>query len=212
MTMRVRWLTVLTMFLLGVSLSACELEEECDPATDPDCVVADSGSDAGQDQGQQFQSYYYVLVQDRDQNPSGDTPGADVDAVKLSKGGDSYYITEVHEAAFGSEQPSGDNRNFNNVLGAPEGTCDRTDPDTYDTFVSLGGAGGYFIGSFGSLEEIVAGNQITVYACTGPASEAWDAYVGVGTTVSDTHWVLVIDDGVATFTGTVPTLPQVPIN
>jgi len=211
MSMRVRWLTVLSMFVLGFSISACELEETCDPETDPDCIV-DAGTDTTQDQGTQYQSFIYVLVEDKDQAPSGDTPGADVDAVELIKGGTSYYVTEVHTAAFGSERPDGDNENFNNVLGAPEGTCDLNDSDTYDTFVSLGGDGGYFTGSFGTLEEIETGNQIRVHTCTGPASEEWDASVGVGTSISDPNWVLVIVDGIGTATGTVPTLPQIPIN
>ena len=211
MSKSVRWLAVLSMFVLGLSLSACELEEECDPETDENCVV-DAGTDVVEDQGPQYQSFYYVLVEDKDQNPSGDTPGGDVDAVTLTKGGDTYNISEVHEAAFGSERPDGANSNFNNVLGAPEGTCDLDDSDTYNTFVSLGGDGGYFIGSFGSLEEIETGNTITVHTCTGPASEEWDASVGVGTSISDPNWVLVINDGIGTATGTVPQLPQIPLN
>ena len=211
MIMRVRWLAVLSMFVLGLSLSACELEEECDPLTDENCVV-DAGTGDTVETGPEYQSFYYVLVEDQDQNPSGDTPGGDVDAVALNKGSGDIYLSQVHEAAFGSEQPDGDNRNFNNVLGAPEGTCDLDDEDTYDTFVSLGGDGGYFIGSFTDLEEIETGNTIEVFTCTGPASEEWDASVGVGTSISDPNWVLVINDGVGTATGTVPTLPQIPLN
>jgi len=212
MTMRVRWLTVLSMFLLGLSLSACELNEQCDPDVDENCTVVDAGGDTTVDQTPQYQSFYYVLVEDNDQNASGNTPGADVDAVALIHGGSSTYLGEVYEAAFGSVQPDGDNRNFNNVLGAPEGTCDRNDSSTYNTFVSLGGEGGYFIGSFGSLQEILTGDTIQVFTCTGPLSESWDASVGVGDSISDANWVLVINDGVGTTTGTVPQLPQIPIN
>ena len=65
MSKSVRWLAVLSMFVLGLSLSACELEEECDPETDENCVV-DAGTDVVEDQGPQYQSFYYVLVEDKD--------------------------------------------------------------------------------------------------------------------------------------------------
>ena len=216
MKMSYRLLTIVSMFLLGFTMAACELEETCDPNIDPNCVV-DTGRDVTADTGTDtpaFQSYFYVLVEDRDTAPSGDTPGADVQAVELGKGGGSFYISAVADAAFGSSPPEvgTDNANFNNVIGAPEGGCDLSDSDTYDTFVSLGGEGGYFIGSFGSMEEIVAGNSITVHTCIGDDSEFWDAFVGVATDPGASSWVQVINDGRGTITGTVPVLPEIPIN
>ena len=215
--MRYRLLTIVSMFLLGFTMAACELEETCDPNLDPTCVVDAGTPDATTDvtdETPQFQSYFYVLVEDRDTDPSGDTPGGDVQAVELGKGGASYYISTVEDAAFGSSPPEvgADNANFRNVIGAPEGGCDLTDDTTYDTFVSLGGEGGYFIGSFGSMEEIVAGNTITVHTCIGPASEFWDAFVGVATDPGASTWVQVIDDGRGTTSGTVPVLPEIPRN
>jgi hypothetical protein len=213
-------MTVLAAASLGLGLAGCELNEECDPATDPECRPADTGGDQA-DQGgdvspdvQQFQTYNYILIEDRDRNASGDRPGADIDAVELRSGGTSYYLSQIHESGFGGEQPSGSNRNFQNATGAPQGQCIGQSPANWDatTFVSLGGAGGYLIGSFQGTREIATGDQITVHACSGPQSEDWDLSVGVARTLNDDHWVMIIDGGVSVVQVTVPNLPQVPRN
>lgn len=215
-----RWLAVLSVVLMGWGLSACELNETCDPATDPDCIPADTGADqttdTGTDQGGQFQTYHYVLVQDRDQNASGDRPGADIDAVELDKGGSPVYLSQVHESGRGDETPSGANADFNNAIGSPDADCGpgTTDPSDWDPngFVSLGGDGGYFIGSFSGLAEIEAGDELTVYACAGELSEEWDLRVGLATTLNDPNWFMVIDGGVSRLSVNIPNLPQVPRN
>jgi len=177
------------------------------------CGGSGAGGDAGSDGAQgNWLGYYYVLVQDQAQSPAGDHPGASIDAIELASNGSSVFLAQLHETAYGTVPPTGDNANFNNTLGAPEGQCVGQLPASWDaqTFVSLGGAGGYLIGSFTGLAPIETGDQLTVHVCSDAASEAWDAYVGVGTTISDASWFQVINGGVATTTATIPALPMIP--
>jgi len=216
MKMTFRLLAVVSMLALGFSMAACEMSESCDPATDPNCVPADAGTDQTTDTGTDqptSQTYHYVLIQDLDQNASGDRPGADIDAVELDKGGSPLYLARIEESGFGVEPPTGSNRNFSNALGAPQGTCIGEAPADWDptTFVSLGGVGGYLIGSFTGLAAIETGDELTVHACSGPASESWNASVGVATTLTDPDWFQVMT-GVGVTSVTIPNLPVVPMN
>lgn len=212
-----RWIVVSSVAVFGVlGLSACEMSETCDPTvTVCETPDADAGGDTTPDQGTSFQSYNYVLVEDRDNNASGDRPGADIDAIELDKvGTGSVFLSQIHDSDFGGEQPSGANADFNNALGDPEEQCIGEDPADWDTntFVSLGGNGGFFVGSFNGLAEIEMGDDLIIHACSGPQSETWEVSVGVGTTAGDPNWFQVLDAGVSTVSVTIPNLPQVPNN
>lgn len=165
-------------------------------------------------EGQQFQTYHYVLLVDQDQNASGDRPGADIDGIELNKNGSTLFLSQIHESDFGGVQPSGDNSNFDNALGSPEDECQEKDPIYWDriNFVSLGGDGGYLIGSFTGLAALEPGDTLTVHACAGPLSETWTLSVGVSTDINDPNWLEIISAGVAVEDVTVPNLPQVPQN
>lgn len=211
-----RWIVVCSVAVFGVlGLSACEMSETCDPTVtvceNPD-VDGEAGGDTG---GEGPQAYHYVLVEDRDNNASGDRPGADIDAIELDKvGGPTVYLSQIHDSDFGGETPSGPNADFNNAIGSPEEQCIGLDPDNWDTdtFVSLGGNGGFFVGSFTNLAEIEEGDDMIIHACNGPASETWEVSVGVGTSITDGNWHQVVRAGVSTVSVTIGPLPLVPAN
>ena len=222
MKTRHQWFVIVAAGLVGFYSAACELNESCDPAVDADCVAADAsgdsntGSDAGQEVDQtQSQTYNYVLVEDQDQNASGDTPGADIDAVELNQGGASIYLARIEQSGFGLGQAElqalTGNGNPNNLIGPPVTDCSRQDDK--DQFYSLGGEGGFFIGSFTGLAEIQTGDTIRVHVCdVGAQSETWDLSVGVATDVSADTFVPCITGGLGTTDCTVPNLPAVPLN
>ena len=223
MKMRLMWLVA--VFALGTSmaLTGCELQESCDPATDPDCVVADAASDTttGGDMGTsdtttEGQSYHYVLIEDRE--PAGSssqthTAGADIFGVQLVKNGTTFNASDYHVCNFGG----GDNAHATDctqALGTPVGDCSTSRTADY---VALGGEGGQLIVSFGQLEEILSGNEIKVYECgaehnPGALEEHYDAYVGVSTSPSASTWVECVRGGTGESTCTVGTLPFVPRN
>ena len=222
--MKIRFLWLVAVFALGtgLALTGCELQESCDPATDPDCVVADTGGDTGgnTDMGTtdtgQGQSYHYVLIEDRE--PAGSssqthTAGADIFGVQLMKNGQTYNASDVHACNFGG----GDNAHATDctqALGVPVGDCSTTRTADY---VALGGQGGQLIVSFGTLEEIVTGNEIKVYECgaehnPGALEEHYDAFVGVATDPNASTWQECIRQGTGETTCTVPSLPHVARN
>ena len=157
--------------------------------------------------------YFYVLVEDQDINAAGAVPGADIDAVELNKGGAPIYLARVHDSAFGLGETERErlegNGNQNNVLGPPIGTtCSRE--DNKNDFFSLGGVGGFFIGSFTGLEEIETGDTITVHVCdVGPLSETWSLRVGVAADSADPNFQVCTSDSVGTASCSVPFLPDV---
>lgn len=218
MKMSLRLLAVVSMLVLGFTMAACEMSESCDPATDPNCEVVDAGTDQTTDtvsDQPQYQTYHYVLIQDLDSSPRLPHPGADIDGVELSKGGVSYYLARIEEGAYGTVPPEdgSPNDNFNNALGRPQGTCVGRDDSQWDenTFVSLGGTGGYLIGSFTDLVAIETGNELTVHTCSDSASEDWRGSVGVADTLSDPDWFIVMT-GVGVSSVTIPNLPNVEMN
>jgi hypothetical protein len=179
--------------------TGCDLFEDCDPFTDPDCVNPDpdtSGSDTDTDTDppDQFQSYFYVLVLDEEESGSNafGTNGSEIDGVALVHGGTSNYADTVEAVGFGSGET--DFRDQNQVLGLPEGSCDTED----GTFVSLGGSagqtGGYLIVSFvnsatGDPQEIVEEDGIHVFGCS-DSIEKYSVFVGVNPVRDDPHWHL----------------------
>ncbi len=220
MRVRIEWMAVVAVALFGLVLTTgCELSESCDPATDDNCEVSDAGDTASvPDTSSGFQSYYYVLVRDlEDSEPNSyGTNGSEIDGIALLHGGSANYADRVE--AFGTGTGETNFTDQNQVLGAPEGGDAGVCETSQGHFVSLGGTGGvggYVIVSFttsvGDLQEIVNGDTVRVYEC-GDTIENYNAFVGVGTSVSDPNW----HPCGGTMTGvaecTVSSLPQVPIN
>jgi hypothetical protein len=212
---RVVWLSVAALSVLGLALSGCELEEDCDP-TVTDCTDAsttDTGTDQGSDQSNdvvQGQTYHYVMVTDLtdpDISSPTSTAGADIDAIELEADGDSFFATRVDDFAEGpGDNDFGDDPN--EALNSPEGECPTSGSANY---YSLGGTGGFIIVSFAQLQQIQTGDTIRVYEC-GATEEDYQAEVGVGTDPSDPNWVRVITAGTGIQEGTVGTLPFVDPN
>ena len=210
---------VLSTLVASYGFLGCELSESCDPATDDNCEVADTGTTdtGGNEDTGSTQTYHYVMVEDLE-DPGTSSPthtaGVDIFGVQLIEGGRTHNASQVHEVRFGT----GDNSNAtdaNQVLGVPDDDCDPS-ADT-PSYVSLGGDGGYLIVSFGSLEEIVEGDDIVVHECgraqnPGATDEHYDFFVGVATGASDPNWVTVCTRSTGVQTCRVPSLPQVPAN
>jgi hypothetical protein len=177
-------------------MAACEMTDSCDPATDPNCVPNETGTDAGGDTAAdtpQFQTYHYILIEDLDNEASGPRPGADIDGVELLHGGTRSYLAEIEESRNGGEVAPGANADFNNAIGQPEGQCVGRDDSEWDleTFVSLGGEGGYLLAYFDDLAPIENGDTITVTASSDTASNEWQLRVGVGTSATDPDFFLL---------------------
>lgn len=224
---KILWMAAILTTGMAFGTIGCELEESCDPATDPECEVSDAGDTGGGGQdtnedtgGGQFQTYNYVLIvdeEDPDLSSPTSTAGVDIYGVQLvrSAGGATFNASQVHACNFGS----GDNdraTDCNQALGAPDSTCSPS--SNSPTYVSLGGNdGGELIVSFGNLEEIVQGDQVIVYECgtaenPGATQEDYDFFVGVSTDPNASTWIECANDVTGTSTCTVPSLPQIPRN
>lgn len=194
--MRRSWTRTALVAIVLALTAGCDLFEDCDPETDPDCVETDSGPDTQNPDTQdpdQYQHYYYVLVLDQEESGSSayGTNGAEIDGVALWHGGSSTYADTVEAIGFGSGETSFQDESA--VLGVPEGSCDTEE----GTFVSLGGTGGqtggFLVVSFvdsatDDLQAIVEGDGIQVFGCEGSV-EKYSVFVGVSPTRDDPHWV-----------------------
>jgi len=129
------------------------------------------------------ESYRYVLLEDlSESSPTGDTPGADIDAVAIDMDGVEFYASGVEDF-----EVSGANNNYidpNELLGPPDSGCMK------QNFMSLGGAaaGSFMIVSFGRDQTFGRGDAIVVYelgptVC--PNQPTWlDDPVRVGVSIS----------------------------
>jgi hypothetical protein len=146
-------------------------------------TTEDTAVDAEQDAGQEdvdagAPSMQYVLIEDLSSNTQGDNPGADIDAIALSKNGVEYPATSIEDYNIAMGSVSVDP---NQALGAPDSACEA------QNFVALGGSGGYLVVSFDTVEEdieIESGDEIIVYelgATVCPNRPSWmDDPVSVG--------------------------------
>lgn len=211
-------MSTIARVLLAIALlsSGCELNETCDPNTDPGCKppVGDGGTDTDAKAIKSL-PYTFVYVADLTSDGRNGVGGADIIGIELIQGGSSFYASQVHSCEFGALDNSLA-KNCNVAQGVPT-----QDPQSCPTppvagqadFVSLGGTGGSLIVSFGLLKPIFTGDQIIVHACkrlTG--DELYNVYVGPSAQPSDPQWVSVIASGEGTQQGVVPTLPAVPSN
>ena len=77
--------------------------------------------------------YAFVLVEDLSTDMSGESPGADIDAISVTISGAETFASGITDFGLGG----GSNLDPNQALGAPDSGCMATN------FVSLGGTGGY---------------------------------------------------------------------
>lgn len=175
----------------------------------PPDVVVDYGT-------HEYLIFYYVLVRDLEDSEPSDygTNGVEIDGIALIHDGTVNYADQVEAIGFGSGETNYTDQN--QVLGVPEGGTDGICETGDAHFVSLGGSGGtggYVIVSFftdgGDAQEIVDGDLVRVFEC-GDTVENYDAFIGVGTSISDPNWHSCGDmmSGVAECT--VSGLPEIP--
>lgn len=127
--------------------------------------------------------YTYVLVEDLSTDMTGESPGADIDAISVTRGGAEMFATGVVDFGLGG----GDHLDPTQATGVPDSDCTATH------FVSLGGTGGYLIVEFSGL--FGSGDAVTVYELgptTCPDQTMW---------VDEEYHVSVsISDGLSSFT------------
>lgn len=118
--------------------------------------------------------YYFVRINDQSTN-SGTNPGADIDAVSITKAntGERVYANRIEDyGPVNLQDISGVSVIAENILGEPTAFGIPFDPANAgsdlecslddENYVTLGGVGGYIIVSFGDA-HIENGDTITVY-------------------------------------------------
>ncbi len=140
----------------------CAPEDNMCAACQSECT-----QDSDCDSGRCIQGCYceapafgYVLIEDQTPNASGNSPGADVDAVSILKGGDEFFASNVED--FNIDHPDNLFNDPTQILGPPDAQCQ------VQNFLSLGGSqiGGYVIVSFergGQSVGVENGDSIKVY-------------------------------------------------
>jgi len=155
--------------------------------------------------------YRSIKIVDLDPNgvssPNG-TAGVDIDAASVDKNGLVYYAT-TSGLVLGTGAVGAAMQDATNAEGAPQHGCDAAQPD----FVSLGGAPGTLVLTFGTA-EILEGNSITVYECgaeqtPGAPDEFYQIFVGTSEDPSDPNWVECSASAKGIGKCTVPNLPVV---
>ena len=197
----------------GLSNTASRLEgRSADAATDArdDIDTRPEWGAPAEDFGRHGE-YRYVMVQDMENHDISSvthTGGVDIYGLQLVAGDRVLNASRIYDCSFGA----GDNalaRDCDQVLGEPEGWCslDSNVPD----FVSLGGEPGQVIVSFGDLEVIREGDEITVFECGLPEpdeGEWYNVYLSTDPDMPFETWVPVCmwETGVASCE--VPALPE----
>jgi hypothetical protein len=131
--------------------AACERDEQCGGGASCERGCCEGGAAPG---------YRFLLLEDRTPRVSGESPGADVDAIRVTTGGVERFATVVEDSYL-----AGDNNRFNDpseLLGPSDSGCQ------VQNFASLGGAelGGYAVLGFSTAQEevvIEAGDRVKVY-------------------------------------------------
>ena len=102
----------------------------------------------------------FVMIEDLTNPASGDSPGADIDAVSVLKSGEEFFATQVEDASVDS--PTNRFNDPSELLGPSDSGC------MVQNFTSLGGRqfGGFAIVSFdGGGQEVAIenGDVVKVY-------------------------------------------------
>lgn len=181
-----------------------------------DVGVGDTGATADQSGGTDAATevvYRFVRIQDDDTAPTGEDPGADIDAVGLVKTGEPQYASLVAACEVG---PSGGVcTNEEGVLGAPEAfpgladdnldECDATSAN----FVSLGGTGGSVVVEMPA--DIESGDTLLIYEVgncavvgAGNQARAEPITVSIGESESGPWEALTLSGDAPLYTAVVP--------
>ena len=212
-------LLLFTLAALGFAVG-CELESDADA----DATTAnDTGTiDTPTDNTVTYLDHRYVRLDDLSNNQDGEDPGADIDAVILTKGGTGATSYALNSVDYSPGVTAGDNQVPSDATGAPDAFAaypDTTTCNADEGFVTLGGFG-YIILEMGDKME--AGDTITVlevggcdYGGSNPAKvETVQVQVSVADSATNPHWQVVgSGQGPAiAFTLDANDLPLVPAN
>lgn len=141
----------------------------------------------------------YVRIVDGTVTLSGQHPGADIDAIALQSGGQTFYALRVTDS-FIPTNVSNRASDVTEILGPPDhGTdaCDLTDGAEH--WISL--AGGEIVVTFD--RPIVSGDRITVYECAGAAQDEFEVTIGVSERIEG-DFEVIMTSATGTVTATVP--------
>ena len=141
----------------------------------------------------------YVRIVDVTGSLTGQHPGADIDAIALESGGETFYGQRVTDS-FIDPGVSNLASDTTEILGPPDvspGECDLSDGAEH--WVSL--AGGQIVVEFS--RPIETGDRITVYECAGAASDSFDVTIGVSDRLEG-DWTTILEEAVGTVTAVVP--------
>jgi len=214
--------------VVGLSMTACEVDGDGDAET---TGTTSSGTDTnGTSSGDTDTNvtptlnYYFVRVNDQSTN-TGPNPGADLDAISITKSGTGRraYVTRVEDYKPVNESDiSGVSIIADNILGEPTAFGTPFDPakagsdqpcDLGDeNFVALGGVGGHIIVSFGD-DHVENGDVVTVYEignCNGEGkADPVEVQVSVSSNV-DGNWITLFNAAAGpVMSGTASGLPAV---
>ncbi|MCB9532526.1 MAG: hypothetical protein H6698_01855 [Myxococcales bacterium] len=143
----------------------------------------------------------YVRIVDLTPSISGQHPGADIDAIELRSGGQTYYAARVSDwfidTSISSQAPD-----VTECLGPPDqggATCDLTTGAEH--WVSL--AGGELVVAFDGDRAIRSGDEITVYECSGAAQDRFDITIGTSSRLEG-DWTTLLEEASGTISVRVP--------
>lgn len=186
----------------GMDMSDAGMPSDASADAAPECVSGDDCASGICEDGvcvpeAEMDPYLYVAVVS---TASGDdaldtnTPGPDIDAVQLIKGGTDNFATAVESFAAGEVGFEGNVNDDvalvvgpNDAIPAVDGSEDCNFAEVGDgaEFHSMGGAGGYFVVSFGGGLEVADGDTINVWEI------ASTSCANVGTVRPDSYNVFI---------------------
>ena len=142
--------------------------------------------------------YRYLMVSDLSSSQSPPNPGADVDAVELIHGGQSYYGTRVTDSFIPTDVVN-ETPDPSEAIGQPDigggesHACDYSNGHAH--WVSLGG--GQVVFSFDGNQPVQDGDTVIVYECGRQGStgidDPFEIALGSGSRIDDTGWVTIVD-------------------
>lgn len=141
----------------------------------------------------------FVRIVDVTGEITGQHPGADIDAIALESGGQTFYGQRVSDFFIPSDV-SNLASDTTEILGQPDvgpNECDLTDGAEHWTSL----AGGEIVVAF--ERRIQSGDRITVYECAGAAQDAFDVTIGVSERLEG-DWTTILQEAVGTVSAVVP--------
>jgi hypothetical protein len=181
--------------------------------------------------GTEIQKFYYLKILDISTNAEFSNPGADIDAVRLTKvsGANHFAAKVIDYKPKAGVDISAESSLPENILGEP--TAFAAEGQDFNTagpaskcsladehYLGLGGNGGYVVVDFGN-NDIANGDAITVYEignCTGNAgspgsSDAITVQISVGKTIDESWQTVLSFTSGPVMSAVVSGLPQIPV-